>query len=817
MFKNYLKIAARTIVRDKYYSLISFLGLSVGLSFFGLMLLFIAHEQSYDSMYSDSDQIYRTVLTTQRDGVSSKIAQLPLPFSEVVEANGSGIIANTKVFGVPQRVVETATMRGRIDGMVATDEQFFDIFDMSLLSGDIETALESQMSIVLSKETAIRFFGDINPVGQSFDVQDYGLFTVTGVLNDIPKNSSFSFTALMHADIDRYLSTMTDRQWFIDYYTGWGGRVAYNYVKLEENADPALLTSQLTTQTTPYFVSNNNQQVEIELQLQPITDVHFGSADIRANLSELNGIPGNIQYLYIFAAIAILILTIACINYMNLASARSIKRTAEVGIRSVMGANKGQIVIQFLVQSILMALLSVLPALVLLQLSIPYFELLTGIELALSSENLIYVSLYAIPCIFFIGLVSGLYPSIMLLKYQLAETVKLKTATSSHGSFFRKGLVVGQFALTYSIIVITLIAGTQLRFIFDKDLGFIEEQVVVMEINDGRLRNFIPDLKQEVLKNNNVLGMAGLTRMFSGYREPQEIELNREGVVDETLPSYFYGFDEDVIPVMGLEIVQGHNFLKEGSESLNAASVLINETAARMLFPEESPINKTISITQPDILEATIIGVVKDFHYQSLHAPIGPLVLGYIDNPIVGIDDFAVRISGEDIPTTIAYIEEAVGKFIEVDESAGLEYEFLNSMINQYYSTDATYHKLFTIGAWLTIILSVIGLVGLTAFYAEMRTKEFGIRKVLGASVSNLVSLQSSFFLKLVGIAILIGVPCSLLISTQWLKNFSYQIPLEVPLFLMAGIFTALIALIPIAVIAYKTSLENPINSLKSE
>lgn len=814
MIKNYLKIAFRTIKGDKYFSLISFVGLTVGLSFFGLMLLFIAHEQSYDTMYSDSDQIYRTVLNTQRDGNVSKTAQLPLPFSEVIEESNSGILANTKVFGVPQRVIETATMRGRMDEMVATDDQFFDIFDLDLMYGNMGTALESQMSIVLTKETAIRFFGDENPVGESFDVQDYGLFTVTGVLNDIPKNSSFRFTALMNADIDRYLGTMTDRQWFIDYYTGWNGRVAYNYIKLEPGTDPASLTAQITSQTTPYFASGNQ---EINIELQPVKDIHFGSADIQANLSELNGIPGNIQYLYIFAAIAILILTIACINYMNLASARSIKRTAEVGIRSVMGANKSQIITQFLVQSVLMALLSVLPALGLLQLLIPYFELLTGIQLALSMENLIYVAVYAVPCILVIGLVSGLYPSIMLLKYQLAETVKIKTATTTHGSFFRKGLVVGQFALTYSIIVITLIAGTQLRYIFDRDLGFMDEQVVVMEINDGRLRNFIPDLKQELLRNDDIIGMAGLTRMFSGYRNPQQVELNRENATDENLPLEFYGFDEDVIPVMGLEIVQGQNFLKDGSESLNASSVLINETAAQMLFPGESAINKTISITQPDVLEATVIGVVKDFHYQSLHVPIGPLVLGYIDNPIVGIDDFAVRISGEDIPATIAYIEETIGKFIELDESAGLEYEFLNSMINQYYAADSTYHKLFTIGAWITIILSIIGLVGLTAFYAEMRTKEFGIRKVLGASVSDLVSLQSSFFLKLIGIAILIGLPCSLLISTQWLKNFSYQISLEVPLFLIAGIFTALIALVPIAVIAYKTSLENPINSLKSE
>lgn len=814
MIKNYLKIAFRTIKGDKYFSLISFVGLTVGLSFFGLMLLFIAHEQSYDTMYSDSDRIYRTVLNTQRDGNLTKTVHLPLPFSEVIEESNAGILANTKVFGVPQRVVETATMRGRMDEMVATDEQFFHMFDLDLIYGDIETALESQMSIVLTRETATRFFGDANPVGESFDVQDYGLFTVTGVLDDIPKNSSFRFTALMHADIDRYLSTMTDRQWFIDYYTGWNGRVAYNYIKLEPGVEPASLSSQITSQASPYFNSENQ---ETSIELQPVKDIHFGSADIQANLSELNGIPGNIQYLYIFAAIAILILTIACINYMNLASARSIKRTAEVGIRSVMGANKGQIITQFLVQSVLMALLSILPALGLLQFLIPYFELLTGIQLALSAENLVNVAIYAVPCVLIIGLVSGLYPSIMLLKYQLAETVKIKTATTTHGAFFRKGLVVGQFALTYSIIVITLIAGTQLRYIFDRDLGFVEEQVVVMEINDGRLRNFIPDMKQELLRNDDIIGMAGLTRMFSGYRNPQEIEVNRENTTDENLPLEFYGFDEDVVPVMGLEIIQGRNFLDDGSESLNTSSVLINETAAQMLFPGESPINKTITITQPRTHEATIIGVVKDFHYQSLHAPIGPLVLGYIDNPIIGIDDFAVRISGEDIPTTIAYIEETIGKFIELDESAGLEYEFLNSMINQYYAADSTYHKLFTIGAWVTIILSVIGLVGLTAFYAEMRTKEFGIRKVLGASVSDLVSLQSSFFLKLIGVAILIGLPFSLLISTQWLKNFSYQISLEASLFMIAGVFTALIALVPIAVIAYKTSLENPINSLKSE
>lgn len=816
MFKSHFKIAYRSIVKDRYYSVINFLGLTVGLSFFGLMLLALNHEFSYDTSYTDSDRIYRTVLTSQRDDLQNRNAQLPLPFSDVVKDNIAGIEAITKAYGVPQQIIETDYARGRLEDIVATDSSFFNIFDLNLTLGDISTALDDQMSIVLTQKTATRFFGDQNPVGQVFEIENYGIYTVTGVLDEIPENSSFRFSAIMNANIDRYLEGFTDRQWFIDYYTGWGGRVAHNYIKLEHGVDAVQVANQIDLLITNYF---GESDIARTVDLQPIADMHFHSAEISSNLSELNGTPGNIQYVYIFAAIAILILSIACINYMNLSSARSIKRTGEIGVRNVLGAYKSQLITQFLIQSIVMALLSIIPALLLLQFIIPYFESITGIELILNSYSLFRVGVFAIPCILLIGLISGLYPAYMLSKLELSQTVKQKSSGSVQSSFFRKGLVVGQFALTYSIIVITLLAGRQLGYIFDKELGFEHEHVVVLEIDDGRLRNSIPSLKSEITKHTNVTGIAGLTRMFSGYREPALVEVNREGASEENLPIQFYGFDEDVIPVTGLEIAQGRNFLTQEGETLNPNTILINETAAQILFPQESAINKVIALgnSRGRQLEATIVGIVKDFHFQSLHVPIEPLVIGYIDNPFVGIDDFAIRITGNNIPETISHIEKAVGQFIELDEEAGLEYQFLDSMINEYYKADTVYRKLFMIGAWITIILAIIGLVGLTSFYAEMRTKEFGIRKVLGASLKDLASLQSSFFLKLIVIAIGIGIPVSILVSEKWLQNFSYKVSLDASLFIIAGISTVLIALIPIGLIALKTSLQNPIAQLRTD
>ena len=816
MFKNYLKIAYRSIIKDKYYSIINFLGLTIGLSFFGLMLLTLNHEFSYDTSYADSDRIYRAILNSQRDDLQSSSAQVPLPFSDVIKDQVPGIEAITKVYGAPQQVIQTDHTRGRLDDIVATDSAFFNIFDLDLTLGQAATALDNQMSIVLTQETANRFFGDQNPVGQVFEIEAYGLFTVTGVLDKIPENSSFRFSAIMNPNIERYLEGFTERQWFIDYYTSWGGRIAHSYIKLKEDTDPVQIASQIDQITVDYF---GQSDITRTFNLQPVTDIHFHSAEINSNLSELNGTPGNLQYVYIFAAIAILILSIACINYMNLSSARSIKRTGEVGLRSVLGAYKSQLIVQFLTQSVVMALLSIVPAIFLLNLIIPYYESITGTQLVLNSYNLIRVGLFAIPSILFIGLISGLYPAFMLAKLELSQAVKQKNSSSIQSSIFRKGLVIGQFALTYSIIVITILAGRQLNYVFDKELGFDEEHVVVMEIDDGRLRNFITDLKTEVTKDKNVLGIAGLTRMFSGYRDPAAIEVNREGNPEENLPLQFYGFDEDVIEVMGLEIAQGRNFLTEGGETLNPNTILINETAAQILFPQESAINKIIAIgnSRGRQLDATIVGVVKDFHFQSLHVPIEPLIIGYIDNPFVGIDDFAIRITGDNIPETIDHIEQVVDQFIELDEDQGLEYQFLDSMINTYYKADTVYRKLFMIGASITIILAVVGLVGLTSFYAEMRTKEFGIRKVLGASLKDLVSIQSSFFLKLIAIAIGIGIPTSALVSTKWLQNFSYKVNLDVTLFILACVGTVLIALIPIGIIALKTSLQNPITQLRSE
>jgi len=814
MFRNYLKIAYRNIIRDKYYSIISFVGLTVGLAFFGLMLLTINHEFSYDSGYTDADQIYRTILTTSQGEIQYRTAQLPLPFNEVLEDEIDGIEVMTKVYGMPQQLVETSASRGRLDNMVATDAYFLDVFDLDLVAGNPESALENQMSAVLTEETAKRFFGSQNPIGETLEIERYGLFTVTGVLGDLPKNSSFRFSAIMNASVDHYLDNFGGPEWFRDYYTSWQGRVAHNYVKLNESTDPEYVADQFELLTANYFGAT---EAELSFDLQPIKDIHFYSAEIQSNISPANGIPGNIQYVYIFTAIAILILSIASINYMNLSSARSIKRTGEVGLRSVFGAERFQLIIQFLTQSVLMASLSIVPALALLQLMIPYFQSITGIELTLEVSDLLAVGMYALPSIVLIGAVSGLYPAVMLSRYQLSQTVKQKNIAGVQSSFFRKGLVVGQFALTYCIIVITFVAGRQMNFIFDKELGFNEEQVVVIEINDGRLRNFIPELKQAINSHPNIEGLAGMTRMISGYREPDLIQVNRIDNPKENLPFSFYGFDEDAIPVMNLELVQGRNFIAEGGETLNPNTVLINESAAKLLFPGESAVNKSIVLSDEENYEMTIIGVIKDFHYQSLHEPIGPLVIGYIDNPFVGIDDFAIRLTGNEIPETIAAIETIIGNFIELDEEVGLEYEFLNSMITDYYKADSTYRTLFMIGAWITIILSVIGLVGLTAFYTEMRTKEFGIRKVLGASLQDLMSIQSVFFLRLVGIGILIGIPVSFVSSENWLLSFNYRASATIDIFLIAAICTVLIAMIPILIIAYKSSQQNPITQLRSE
>ncbi len=814
MILNYLKIAYRNILRDTYYSIISFVGLTIGLAFFGLMLLTINHEFSYDSSYTDYDRIYRSVLITKQGEVDSKTAQLPLPFSDVLRDDIDGIDQITKVYGMPQQLVEANSTRGRLSNMVATDETFFEIFDLKMLFGTPSSSLKNQMSIVLSKETAVRFYGSRNPVGETFEIDRYGLFTVTGVLDELPNNSSFQFSAIANVSIDQYLENFGGPAWFRDYYTSWQGRVAHSYIKLNEAVDPLYVSDQIEAITANYF---GDAAPDLSFDLQPIKDQHFHSADIQSNISALNGTPGNIQYIYIFAAIAFLILSIASINYMNLSSARSIKRTSEVGLRTVFGAGKSQVITQFLTQSILMASMSVLPAFALLQLLIPYYHSITGIALTLMVVDILRVSSFAIPSILIIGLISGIYPAIVLSKTQLSQTVKQNNSNSISSSFFRKSLVVGQFALTYIIILITVVAGRQMSFIFDKELGFEDEQVVVMEINDGRLRNHIPQLKQEVFNHPEIVGIAGLSRMISSNREPDVVHVNRIESPEENIPFSFYGFDEDVVSVMELEIVQGRNFIPEGGETLNPNTVLINQTAAQLLFPNESPINKRIILSEDESYEMTIVGVINDFHYKSLHVPIEPLVIGYIENPFVGIDDFAIRLTGKNMSATISDLESIIGGFIELDADVGLEYQFLNSIIDDYYKADQTYRKLFTIGAIITILLSIIGLIGLTAFYAEMRTKEFGIRKVLGASLSDIIGIQTKFFVGLIGLAILIGIPISITSSQSWLMNFTYRTELSLIEFSLAAVGTILIAAIPILVIAYRTSIQNPITQLRAE
>lgn len=801
MFKNYLKVALRALLRNRTFTLVNIFGLVIGISFSCMLYIYISNELSYDTFHSKSDRTYRVITKDLRDPSNERVYGLTSPpMGNALVEDFPEVEEMVRLFQYMGQVVfEINGEKFQERNWFTTDPNFFNVFDFEFVAGDKATALAKPYSLVITESTQTKYFGNEDAVGKVLEIEGSPV-TITGVLKDHPDNSHLQFEFL-------FSNIRSDDGW-AKYLNAWDRFGAYTYIVLQPGSSiddvrekmPALLEKNLGSYASLFSAD-----------FQSIEDIYLHSGDIEAGTERDHG---QMSYVYIFSSMGIFLLIIACINYINLSTSKALARAKEIGVRKVVGAYKNQLVFQFLTESFLVTFISMFLAIGAMDLLFPYFNDITGKSFDISWHTIsdYGVSLVAISLI--IGLISGSYPAFYMSKLRPVSSLKGKGQGDSGAMHLRKGLVVFQFALTIVMIFSTIVVGRQLNFIQNKDIGFDEERLVVIDINSGNVRRNFQTMKEEYAKIPQVKSVAVSSRVPGEWKRIAEAyvkspETSAAGI--DSVRTYFMGFDEDMLTTYGLSMKAGR-FFKDNSQ-VDSTTVLLNESAVDALNLNE-PIGASLQLENDgERFNMTVIGVVKDFNFQSLHQKIAPIVIGSWNNPVQSIDYFSLKVEG-DVQAAIEGATEVHNKF---DEFSPIEYHFLDQQLNMFYEAEQRAGMIFRMGGGLSILVACLGLFGLATYNIERRTKELGIRKVLGASSTNLFVLLSSSFTKQVIIAFVIASPVAFYVMNEWLKGFEYKISLDVWVFLASGLVAFLIAMLTVSYRSIKAAHSNPLNALKQD
>lgn len=798
MLKNYVLIAFRHLKRHKTYSLINILGLAIGMACFILIALYILTELSYDKYHEKSNRIFRLEADLTLGGDPIPVATTNFPPTFAMRNDYPEVINSVRILPRSKLLVEYENKRFYEERIYYAEETVFDIFTFPMVKGDPKTALVTANSVVITESMANKYFGAEDPIGKTLKLNNRTEFSITGVIENVPANSHFIFDMLLSFQTFAEQRKETVESW-MSYFGCFG------YILLQENADYKELEKKLPAMKEKYIGDAlDGTGVNVEYFLTPLTDIHLHSHkrhEIAAN--------SDIMYVYIFGVVAVFILLMACINFMNLATARSVTRAREIGMRKVLGANRGQIAKQFFGESIFYSVLALVIAITLVQLTLPVFSSISNRELSISYSQMPWLIPALAGLALLVGLISGSYPALLLSGFHPVRVLRGNWNVSASSANFRKTLVVAQFAISISLIIGTFMIIAQLNYMKNTVLGFDMEQVVVIPIMDRTLVGSLESIKEEIGNITDVIRIAasshvpgghtsGASFVPEGYPDGQSQMMNQQFI------------DDDYISTLGMEIVDGRNFAQEFPAD-TAESILINETAVRTIGWAE-PLGKTIYYSgDPNKNKKRVVGIVKDFHYMSLHQAIEPL---YISRETDLFRFVFVRIGSENIPATLAFLEN---KWREFDPARPFEYYFLDESYDLQYRTEEKLQRIFFNFTLLAIFIACLGLFGLASFAAEQRTKEIGIRKVLGSSVSGIVLLLSKEFTKWVLIANLIAWPAIWFALKKWLENFAYHTEIKWHLFILSGALALVIALITVIYQAIKTAQANPVNAIKYE
>jgi len=786
MFKNYLKITLRHIRRHKGYSFINIAGLAIGMTCCILILLYIQYELSYDKFHADAHDVYRVAFE--------------IPDRLDMNASSFGLLAPALIQDFPE-VLSSARIR-RLESTIfyknhafteknffLADPEFFDVFSFPVISGNPEKALSEPFSVLITQEMTEKYFGGEDPVGKTLLVDNKYDYKIAGILENPPQNS--------HLKFDFLASFITvDRIWE-DYTISWmNTNRILTYVRLQKDYNPDDLERKF-----PEFLKRYGRE-DVIFYLQPITGIHLhGNID---NEIEANS---DIQYIYIFSVIAFLIILIACFNYMNLSTARSVYRSKEVGVRKVVGAERKHIIRQFMSESIIFALAALFISVFLVKLLLPAFNSLVDRNLSFNffSDNEMFLGLFILAVI--VGFISGSYPALFLSSFHPVLILKGMRAHKG-SSAFRNFLVVFQFSISIVLIIGTLIIYQQLHYIKKRNLGFNKEQIVIVDIKDENLKNVYQTMRNDMKQNPRILGasfscnLPNVVEALNGYRWEGQTEENRWQLF------YTAAVDNEFIDLLGLELTMGRNFSEEFPSDLQAC--ILSETAVRTIG-WENPIGKRFGYWE----EGTVIGVIKDFHHLSLHSAIGPTVFLHVDRETdLHLNYLLIKINPGDIPGTLAFIKK---KFEEYSPHYPFSFTFLDDRVDKMYRTENKLGQILNVFSFTAIFIACLGLFGLAAFTAERRTKEIGIRKVIGATVSNIFFLLSREFLKLMLIAFILACPIAYFSMNRWLQTFAYRTHVGVAVFILSALSAFLTVLITVSYQSIKAAAANPADSLRYE
>jgi putative ABC transport system permease protein len=793
MIKNLIKIALRHFLKDKAYSVLNVLGLTTGITFSLLLVFYVLDELSYDSHHAKNERIFRVGAFVQEKDTFSQFSvtqnllapTLKNEFPEVEEAS--------RLLNAGERMFENAGRKYYENKFYFADSTFFKIFTHRFLEGDPATALTRPFSIILTKSLAIKYFGRDQPaLGKTLLSGSGKVFNITGVVEDVPKNSHITFNGLVS------FSTIPKNE-----DEGWGSFGAYTYVLLNKNSSGEQFEHRLKPLYDKYMAPIFAQfQIKIRYVVQNITDIH-----LRSKMDEEPEELGSMSYIYIFSTAAMFMLLIACINYMNLTTARSARRAKEIGIRKVAGSSQKLLVAQFLTESIITTIISTILSLGLLYFLIPSFNSLSGKHLTFLTvfqpESLIV--LFAV--LILVGFLGGSYPAFYLSKFNPVAVLKGSLSKSSSNAVLRRVLMITQFSISIVMIICTSVVYSQLNYLRDKDLGFNKDHLLILNIrgqeNQSRIRSFMEEIKshpavRSVSSANNTPGGENLG--FNLYSVQGE-----NGVVDKGINNY--AIDKNYLATLGIKIIKGRNFVG-GSDT--AKSAIVNESFARS-FGWKEPLGKRIKFpgdTSGAYVE--VVGIVQDFHQKSLYNPIAPLILFYSET----LNTLQIKIAPEEAQKTLAGLENTWKKIFQ---GLPFEYSFLDQKYNSQYTADEKRGKIFTIFSILTILITCLGLLGLIAFTTQQRQKEISIRKVVGAGQLRIMSLLASNFVALVLISCFIAFPIAWFFMNKWLKIFTYHEEIHVSVFVMSAIIVILITMITIGYHTLRAAWSNPVKSLRTE
>lgn len=792
MIRNYLKIAFRSLLRNKSNTLINISGLSVGLASSILIMMFIWHEMSYDNFHPDADNTYR-VYCDQPGNLflsSSKFNVMPIPFQPEVKERYPEVKYASRLTTV-MKLMTLDHISYTNESFYAVDQDFLYMFDVQMIYGQKEEALTDPYSVLLSKTVSEKYFGNRNPLGEIMFIDDSLSFVVKGVFEDVASNSHFEYDMLMSFS---YVVSTRDNE-----VNSWTSSSVKTYLQLADGTSPNVFEAKLKDLIIEKR-ETENEKVEDRYYLQNVQDIHlYGKINFEISSN------GDIKYILIFGSIALFLLLIAAFNYMNLATARSLKRAREVGIRKVVGANQKQLFQQFIGESLLVTFISLLIALVLIEIFGSYFYEFVDREISFYSLDPIFY-LIVITVIIAIAFFSGSYPAVYLSRFSPVKVLKGTVKGSSKSVLFRNSVVVLQFVISVALIICTLVVIKQLSFIKNKDLGFDTDDIIYFKLNSKELLD-----KKEVLKNE-LLSYPGITDVTTSDYLPSNIQ-NQSGLQfegkekKEFILAYFARVDYNFVDFYKIPLVAGENF---NSEMVSGDFVIINEEVAKSMG-DEDVIGKTILSGWPKKIPYTIVGVVKNFHFAPLSQEIQPAGLKLDPE---NCRRMSVKVNDGMLNESLTFIESKVS---EISSKYPFEYQLINETIDSSYSEERRLSSLFIFFTVVAVVIACLGLFGLISYITDQRTKEIGIRKVLGASVHSILKLLSNNITRWVLIANVIAWPIAWYFMDRWLQNFVYRIELNVGVFILAGMLIFLIAILTAGFQSLKAALMNPVESLKCE